>query len=52
MSGIMTFLSYFNLCLAWLPPSWQLLVKAVFIFFLIWSLVRLISHILDAIPFL
>ncbi len=49
---VMSFLTYLNYCLAWLPASWLLLVKVVFIFFLIWSLVRLISHILDAIPFL
>lgn len=49
---VMSFLTYLNYCLAWLPAPWLLLVKAVFIFFLIWSLVQLISHILDAIPFL
>ena len=49
---VMSFLTYLNYCLAWLPAPWLLLVKVVFIFFLIWSLVRLISHILDAIPFL
>lgn len=49
---VMSFLTYLNYCLAWLPDSWAALVKVAFLFFLIWSLVRLISHILDAIPFL
>lgn len=52
MAGVISFISYINLCLAWLPDGWAALVKVVFLFFLIWSLVRLISHILDAIPFL
>lgn len=47
-----TFLAYLNTCFVWLPASWWLLIKAALIFFLIWVLVRLIAHILDAIPFL
>lgn len=49
--GFISFFGYLSNLFCWVPLGWMPIVRFVVIVFLVWSLVRLIAHILDVIPF-
>lgn len=50
--GFIAFIGYLFNLFAWVPEGWMFFIRIAFIIFFVWSIVRLVAHVLDALPFL
>lgn len=52
MSGFASFIGYIFNLFSWIPAGWMVFIRIVLVIFFVWSILRLIAAILDALPFL
>lgn len=52
MGSFVLFLGYIIHLFDWIPAAWLPFIRIVFVVFFVWSILRLIAAVLDALPFL